>query len=274
MSDVAWRTISGRLGWLVAATFVIGMVFFASRLFHILVPLPEDIGPDRTFVDNLLAGAGHQQQHWLEDLVSSLMLAVGFVGVAILGITLRRAVDHVDVTGAVLAVAFLLAGAIGAATQVLYLAAAEFGTNTQYCDCNFLAEEVISRDTAFQLALNVVFWMSDASVLLFAVGLIAFAAMAPAAGWVSGGLAAYTRVVAALAVASVAWERIAVPILLESGGVELDFELIGGWITLVIAGVLVPIWAAWLARSARVTAGEEAGLPESPPDENEAPIGG
>ena len=49
MSDVAWRTISSRLSWFVAATFVVGMVFFASRLFHILVPLP-DFRPDGTFV--------------------------------------------------------------------------------------------------------------------------------------------------------------------------------------------------------------------------------
>jgi hypothetical protein len=274
MSDEAWRTISSRLGWFIAATFVVAMLFFAlGRQFHIIVPLP-DFRPDGTFVDNLLAGAAHQQDHWGEDLATSLMLAAGFVALAILGTTLRRALGRDDVGGAVMAVAFLLAGAIGAATQVLYLGATEVGTSTQYCDCDFLAEEVISRDTAHQIALNVVFWMSDVSVLLFAIGLLAFAVTAPTARWAPDGLVVYARVLAVLVVLSVIWGRVAVPILLESGGPELDFELIGGLITLVVAGVLVPIWAAWLGRSARVPAEQEAGSPEGPADENEVPIGG
>ena len=272
MTDVAWRMASSRLGWFVAATFVVGMVIVALGQYHIIVPEPE-FSPSATFVDDILAGFEHAQTHRIEDLASSLLLAAGFVGLAILGTTLRRALDRDETRGAVLAVTLLLAGAIGAASQVLFVGATVAATSPEYCDCGFLAEEIISRDMILLVAESVVFWLTDAAVVLLAVGLLAFAAMAPAAGWVPSGLVAYARVLAVLAVLSVIWGRVAVPILLESD-VDLDFFLIGDVILLVLAGVLVPIWAAWLGRSARVPAEEEAEPPEGPADKDAVPIGG
>ena len=146
------------------------------------MPLPE-FRPAETFVDDLLASFEHQQAHRTEDLVSSLGLAAGFVGLALLGVTLRRALGSEHTRGAVLAVAFLVAGTIGAAA------------------------------------------------------------------WVPSGLTAYARVVAVLAVLSVIWDRVAAP-LLDTGETDIDFGLIGGLLTLLVAGVLVPVWAAWLARAA------------------------
>lgn len=249
MTDTAWHTISSRLGWVVAATFVVAMVIYAlDRQFHVITPLPE-FQSEGTFVDNLIAGFEHEKGHWLGDLTSSLILAAGFVGLAILGTTVRRALDRDDARGAVLAVAFLLAGGIGAASQLLFLGSTEVATNPEYCDCGFLAEEIISREMTHQIVMNIGFWMTDVTIVLFAIGLLAFASLAPAAVWVPDGLTVYSRILAVLAVVSVLWGRLAVP-LLESGGVELDFFFIGGLITILVAGVLVPIWAAWLALSA------------------------
>jgi hypothetical protein len=258
MSD-AWRTISSRLGWFVAVTFVVAMAFFASRLFHILVPLPE-VRPAETFVDNLLASFEHQQAHWIEDLVSSLGLAAGFVGLALLGVTLRRALGNGQPRSAVLAVAFLVAGTIGAASQVLSLGATEVATNPHYCDCGFLAEEIVSREMTHQITRNVVFWMTDFAVVLFAIGLWAFGALASLSAWVPGALVAYSRVVAVVAALSVIWDRVGAP-LLDTGATDIDFGLIGGLITLVVAGVLVPAWAVWVARAARSTVGEPEPVP-------------
>ena len=272
MTATAWRTLSSRLGWLIAATSLVAMVIFAlGRQFHVIVPLPEFV-PAATFVDDLIASFEHQQDHWGEDLATSLILAVGFVGLATLGTTLRRALDRDDARGAVLAVAFLLAGGIGAATQVLYLGATEVATSPEYCDCGFLAEEIVSREMVHQIAVNVVFWMSDASMVLFAIGLLAFAALSRASGWVPDGLTVYARVLAVLVVLSVIWDRVAMP-LLDTPDADIDYGLIGGLITIVVVGVLIPIWAVWLARSARVPAQEAAPL-EGSADEDEAPIGG
>ncbi|RPH36558.1 MAG: hypothetical protein EHM90_01725 [Chloroflexi bacterium] len=251
MTDVAWRTLSSRIGWFVAATFLVAMVLYALGQFHIIVPEPEFI-PAETYVDDLIAGFEHAQAHWIVDLTSSLLLAAGFVGLAILGATLRRVLDRDDARGAVLAVTFLLAGAIGAASQVLFVGATEVATNPEYCDCGFLAEEIVSRQMAHDIALNVVFWMTDMSIVVIAIGLLAFAALARASGWVPDGLAVYARVLAGLAFLSVVWGRVVVPLLMESG-VELDYFRIGDLVILLIAGVLVPIWAAWVARAARST---------------------
>lgn len=259
MTDAAARTISSRLGWLVAATFLIAMVIYALGQFHIIVPEPA-FSPAETYVDDLIAGFEHGQEHWIADLTSSLILAAGFVGLAILGVTLWRALDRDAAGGAVLAVTFIVAGAIGALAQVLFVGATEVANNPEYCDCGFLAEEIVSRQVAHDIALNVVFWMTDMSIVVFAVGLLAFAALAPVSGWVPGGLAVYARVLAGLAFLSVVWGRIAVPLLMENG-VELDFFRIGDVIILVIAGVLVPVWAAWVARAARSTPESDEPLP-------------
>jgi hypothetical protein len=39
--------------------------------------------------------------------------------------------------------------------------------------------------------------------------------------------------------------------LLIQAGFELEYGLIGGLIVVVVAGILVPIWAVWLARALR-----------------------
>lgn len=253
MSD-AWRTISSRLGWFVAATFVVAMVFFASRLFHILVPEPE-FRQGQDLVDNLFASFEHQRAHWLEDVVSSVALAAGFVGLALLGVTLRRALGNEHPRGAVLAVAFLVAGTIGAASQVLYLGATEVATSPGYCDCGYLAEELVSREMAHQIVMSVGWWMTDAAVVLLAIGLWAFAALAPVSAWVPDGLAVYARVLAVLATLSVIWDRVAQP-LLDTGETDVDFRLIGGLVNVLVAGVLLPLWGIWLARAAGATAEE------------------
>jgi hypothetical protein len=253
MTDPGWRTLTSRLGWFVAVTFVVAIVLFALSNFHLVVPEP---GPPsgETFVDNLLESFEHLQEHWVWDLASSLIIGAGFVGLAILGTTLRRALDGEQARGAVLSVTFLLAGGLGAASQLLFVGAAEVATNPEYCDCGYLAEEIVSREMANQIAGNISFWMTDASTVLFAVGLLAFASLAPAGGWVPAGLALYARVVAVLGILSVLWGRLAVPLLMDGAGVEVDFFLIGTWIIVVFAGILVPIWAAWLARAAGRTA--------------------
>ena len=251
MTDSGWRTLSGRIGWVIAVSFVVAMVFFALKLFHVIVPEPEPPAPDATFVDNLIASFEHAQLHWIEDIVSSVFVAIGFVGIAIFGAVLRRALDRGDAGGAVLAVTFLLAGGLGAASQVLWLAGTEVTTSPGYCDCGYLAEEIVSRSMIDQVVNNVTIWMTDASVLLFAIGLLPFAAIGARSSWVPGGLVAYARVVAILGFLVVAWDRIAAPAL-DTGETDLDFRLIGGLVTIVFAGLVVPLWAAWLARAARV----------------------
>jgi hypothetical protein len=93
--------------------------------------------------------------------------------------------------------------------------------------------------------------MIDGFTILFALGLWLFGGLGRASGWVPGSLATFSRVLAAAGVLAVIWGRIAVPLLVASGAEEFDFGLLGGVVTLLIGGILVPVWAAWLARAAR-----------------------
>ncbi len=255
MTDSAWRTHASRLGWLIAVASVLAAGIYALKIFHVITPEPT-FDPNASFVDGILAGFVHAQAHWLEDLISSLLFAVAFAGIAVLGPVLRHAMDRDAPRGGLMAVSFVLAGILGVAAQLIYLGAIEAATNPQYCDCGFLAEEIVSREMIRIVAEGIVFWLTGGAVVLFAIGLLAFAGLAGLAGWVPAGLAVYARVVAVLGLLSVVWDHVAVLLLVEAG-IEFDFFLLSQVITIVFAGVLVALWAAWLARAARSGTGSD-----------------
>ena len=248
MPDPAWRIHTSRLGWLIAVALLLAAVIYGLKIFHVIVPEPP-FDPNLTGVDVILAGFEHAQEHWLEDLSSSLMFAIGFAGIAVLGLVLRHAMNRDDARSGIMTVAFVVAGTLGIAAQLIYLGAIEAATNPDYCDCGFLAEELVSREMIRFVVEGIVFWLTGGVVVLFAIGLLAFAGVASAAGWVPAGLAVFARVVAVLGLISVAWDHVAVPLLIEAG-TELDFFRLSQVITIVFAGILVPLWAAWLARAA------------------------
>jgi len=261
VSDAAWRRWAAGLGWLTAAAFLAGAALaIVATLTH---PEEPEFPPDATFVDHLLTSFEHAQAVWLADLGSSLSFAVGFAAIAALGAVLRHVLGPDDPRGMVAVAAFMVAGAVGVAAQLIYIGGTEVATNPQYCDCGFLAEEIISRGMIHDVIGGIVVWMIDAFVVLFAVGLLAVASVASASGSVPARWVAFTRLLAIVGLAVVAWNRIAVPLLIQAGYDDVDYFLIGSLIVGVVAGILVPIWAAWLARSLRPT--ESA--TETPPAE-------
>lgn len=248
MSDTAWRPLTSRLGWLIAVASLLAAVIYGLKIFHIIVPEPT-FDPNLTGVDVILAGFEHAQEHWLEDLTSSLLFATTFAGIAILGLVLRHAMNRDDPRGGLMTVCFVVAGTLGVAAQLIYLGTIEVATSSEYCDCGFLAEELVSREMIRFVVESIVFWLTAGVVVMFAIGLLAFAGVASAAGWVPAGLAVFARVVAVLGLISVVWDHVAVPLLIEAG-TEFDFFLLSQVITIVFAGILLPLWAAWLARAA------------------------
>ena len=248
MTDSAWRIHTSRLGWLIAVTLVLGAGIYALKIFHVIVPEPT-FDPNLTGVDVILAGFEHAQEHWLEDLTSSLLFAIAFAAIAVLGLILRHATNRDDPRGGLMTVGFVVAGILGVAAQLIYVGAIEAATSPEYCDCGFLAEELVSREMIRIVVEGIVFWLNGGVVVMFAIGLLAFAGVAGSAGWVPAGLAVYARIVAVLGLISVAWDHVAVPLLIEAAG-EFDFFMLSQVITIVFAGIVVPLWAAWLARAA------------------------
>jgi hypothetical protein len=248
MTDPAWRTHTSRLGWLIAVALLLAAVIYGLKIFHVIVPEPP-FDPNLTGVDVILAGFEHAQEHWLEDLSSSLLFAIAFAGLAVLGLVLRHAMNRDEARSGLMAIGFIVAGTLGIASNLIYLGAIEAATSPEYCDCGFLAEELVSREMIRFVVEGMVFWLNGGVVVLFAIGLLAFGGVAGSAGWVPAGLAVFARVVALLGLISVVWDHVAVPLLIEAG-TEFDFFLLSQVITIVFAGILVPLWAAWLARAA------------------------
>jgi hypothetical protein len=247
LTDTAWRTWAARLGWLTAAAFLAGA---AVVIFLQLTPTPErSFPPDATFVDHLLAEFEDGRAVWLADMGQSLLFAVGFAAIAALGAVLRHVLGRDDPRGMVALVAMMVAGAVGVVSQLVYIGGTEVATNPEYCDCGFLAEEIISRAMIHFTINGIVFWMTDAFVVLFAVGLLAVASAASAARAMPAGWVAFTRLLAVVGLGVVAWNRIAVPVLIQAGYDDVDYGLLGSILIGVVAGILVPVWAAWLARS-------------------------
>ena len=146
-----------------------------------------------------------------------------------------------------LAVLFLVAGTIGILSQVIYLGGKEVATAPYYCDCDSLEAELVSRGAVLDVLGGVQSWMTDAFSLLFAIGLFAAASLARASGWGAGFVRA-SVVLAVLGLASAAWSRIAVPLLVNAE-VHIDYYGIGLLILAVIAGVALPIWGVILGRT-------------------------
>jgi hypothetical protein len=242
--------MAGRLAWMIAIAFLAATVLFTLLYFDITRPPPPAPNADHTFIDLILAGFERDQAAWVQIVASSLLFAVAFGALAALGIVLRGVLGRDDPRTALLTVTFVLAGAIGVASQVMLTGATEFAISAEYCDCNFLAEEVIGRQMALGTIFSMTSWLTDATTVLFAIGLLALAPAA-AVSWPSG-LVTYTRVVAILGFLTVVYSRIIDPLVHNPGGPEaFDHHLVGGVIVGVFAGILVPIWAVWLARALR-----------------------
>ena len=249
MTDADWRQWAARLSWVVAATFLAGS--FLVVLLSFTVPMGE-FPPDATFVDHILGSFEDQQARWIPDLGSSLFFAAGFTTIAALGATLRHVFGSADPRSMLATVAFLIAGAVGTTAQLVYVGGTEIATNPQYCDCGFLAEEIISRGMIRDVLGGIVSWMTDGFVVLFAVGLLAIAAVAGASGTVPFGWVRFTRLLAIVGLGVVLWNRLAIQLLVQSGFTDVDYGAIGSLIVGVVAGILVPVWAIWLARNLRL----------------------
>jgi hypothetical protein len=193
LNDTAWRTWAAGLGWVAAATFVAGSLLVL--LLTINVPM-RAFDPDATFVDQLLASFEDEQARWIPDLGSSLLFAAGLAAIAALGATLRHVLGRDDPRSMLATAAFLVAGTLGVASQLIYIGGTEVATNPGYCDCGFLAEEIISRAMIRDVLGGIVSWMIDGFSVLFAVGLFAVASVASASGGMSANWVAFTRLVA------------------------------------------------------------------------------
>ena len=141
-------------------------------------------------------------------------------------------------------VALLGLGGFGLASQLLQIGSIPFLTSPELCECGLREHEIMAREVVINTIFGVQLWLAVGAIVLAAPGvwlagsLGADAGMPPAWRWLSILIALASIVLAVLAV-------------LEA--FPFDLYLLG-----LTAGILVPIWAIWLAMRARDLWGEGA----------------
>ncbi len=245
--DIAWRAWGRRTAWFIAGAFLIGSVMLLLLSFNITAP---ELTPTASgdMPDNVLAFFQNEEMRWPQDLTLSLLFALGFAAVAALGPTLRRLLGGDGPGATMVSLAFVAAGLLGVVAQLMYVGAKEIAIDPHYCDCQYAAHQLIARREMLDVVSNIQGWLTDGFTYLFAIGLL-IAARLGSEGRLPAGLVAFSRVVAVAGIGTALFSRI-VPPLFDSLGINgIDVGQIALLFLLVVAGVLIPIWAAWLGRS-------------------------
>jgi hypothetical protein len=240
------RTSGARWAWVLAASFLLATIWLVLVTQNVTVG-GANIADDASLPDAIFENFRAAREAFPQEMGYTLLFSLGFLAVAMLGPILRAVLDRSDPRATRLAVMFLVAGTIGILSQVIYLGGKEVATAPYYCQCDFLNPQLISRGSIMDALSGIQSWMTDAFTVLFAIGLFAAASLASARGW-GAGFARASVVLGLLGLASAAWDRIGVPLLVNAD-VHIDYYGIGLLILAVIAGIAVPIWGAILART-------------------------
>jgi hypothetical protein len=147
-----------------------------------------------------------------------------------------------------LSLTFVAAGLLGVVAQLTYIGAKGIAIDPHYCDCQYAAHQLIARREMLDVVSNIQEWLTDGFTYLFAIGLL-IAAQLGSGGRLPAGLLTFSRVVAAAGIGTALFNRIVPPLFDALGVTGIDIGQIALLFLLIVAGVLVPIWAAWLARS-------------------------
>jgi len=239
---IEWASAARILGWVIGLGLLIGAVTRMVLSFELL-GLPE-IPTDADFVDRILTIYEFQSSVWPIEFTSFVAFSIGFAALASLGPVLRRLASDDDARGGLVMVALLGLGGLGLASQLLQIGSVPFLTSPELCECGLREHEIMAREVVINTMFGVQLWLVVGALVLAAPGLWfagslgADAGMPPAWRWLSAVIALASIVLAVLAV-------------LEA--FPFDQYLLG-----LTAGILVPIWAIWLASRSREVFGNEA----------------
>ena len=242
---IEWASAARILGWVIGLGLLIGAVTRLFLSFEVL-GLP-DIPEDADFVDRMLTIYEFQSSVWPIEFTSFVSFSIAFAALASLGPVFRRLASDDDARGGLVMVALLGLGGFGLASQLLQIGSVPFLTSPELCECGLREHEIMAREVVINTIFGVQLWLVVGALVLAAPGLLlagslgADAGMPPAWRWLSVLIALASIVLAVLAV-------------LEA--FPFDQYVLG-----LTAGILVPIWAIWLAMRAR----ELWGAPEPEP---------
>lgn len=239
---IEWASAARVLGWVIGISLLVGAITRMALESGLLGMPPEP--PTDDFVDRILTIYAFRSSLWPIEFTSFVAFAIGFAALAALGPVLGRLASDDDARGGLVMVTLFGLGGLGLASQLLQIGSTPFLTSPELCDCGLREHEIMAREVVINAIFGVQLWLVVGALVLavpglwFAGSLGADAGMPQAWRWLSVLIALLSIVLAVLA-------------LLEA--FPFDQYVLG-----LTAGILVPIWAIWLASRSREVFGDEA----------------
>ncbi len=233
MNRLEWPTAVRVVVGIMVAGMVVGVVLLLDLNYELLGARPAPTGD---FLQDIISGFRWDTERWPVDFADSALFALRFGALGLLGLLLARLVTPGDSRGAILSGLPLLAGGLGVAAQLVWIGAKPIATSPQLCECGLLAEEIMSRLMTLNVVSGIQTWLTNGAILAAAAGVLVAARPGVRAGMPSGwALIGYATALGAVIVVVLSALR-AYPV-----------DLIG---TALVAAVLLPVWAIWLAQRA------------------------
>jgi hypothetical protein len=239
-----WSTAVKVVVGIMVAGFVAGIALLLVDQLELTGPFPADTFD---FVTDIQAGNEYFTARAPLFIAQAALFAIGFAALGLLGGLIARMAEPGDSRRPILVGLLLLAGGIGLTAQLMWMAAHPVATAAQYCDCGFLEEELMSRVMTHNILNAVQTWLTNGAIIGAALGLVVAARPGVNAGMPVGwAYLAYVIALAAVANVLLWWFQFQ----------SYPWNLV---VIAIIAAVLVPAWAIWLAmRSEGLTLADSA----------------
>jgi hypothetical protein len=231
----------GMLTWLSGALVVLVLISAAVTLLFEFGPLLPDPDPADDFVDRLLFMRTEDEAAFPFVVLGSLATLGVYLIAAMIGVALR-AWAAPSPTRDGMSLLLLIGGVIGISSQLLNIAVGD-AARPFLCDCGYRAEEMIGLDRALSIGWSMVNWLAIGALSLVAAGVFVAARVVE----VSTAWRILSYAIAGGVLLAVAVRVLAAFVFIDA----FDPFQVSNLITAVTSGVLVPIWAALLARGVR-----------------------
>jgi hypothetical protein len=233
----------------------VGLLFLAGTVFQLLgrfdlVAQPPPGLETANLVDRRLALNPYRQAIWPVFLLENGLIGLGFLALTGVGIALARRRSRTDDGGTVLLWTLVTGGLLGGVGQLILLGGTKATIEIAYCDCGFKEQEVVSQIWAQMVVESAGQFVVQIAALFAAAGLVV-AARSFGRRSMPDGWALLSYVAAAIVVLTA---------ILAFVGLDSLFD-VTQWLTTLVTGLLIPIWALWLAarfREPELAAGPSA----------------
>jgi hypothetical protein len=252
LRDPAWYRIGKIAAWTNA------VCFFAAAVLYLLVELQvtwtsADFTTEDPIIERMTAFFAAERDRWPQELIYTLLFAIGFVALIPVGLALRDRLGRQLATSQMVAASLLAAGILGAVDQLAFIGGKEAILEASRCfECQESAPILISLNSSLTTLDGIVRWVGLGFFLLAGSGIL-FASFAAfdqpgfSRVWIQIGMIVGMLYLAGIVV----------------GALDLTalFRIIVG----LGGGILAPIWAVWLAFQLNKQ------TPITPPDEGAVP---